>query len=278
MNLKQSDPYIKFKSYSGWHSEKVSGIWVIYKASWYIGKHARIEQMSYLPKWDKLIQMLRTKGIHQIGLEPMHDTDFDEKLHDGIKYLKENGITARSFYNSSPTKELVIDISPNIETIMSEFHKNKRGNVRRALRNGFSVKSSFNISEFLKTKVISNGNKHLINHEKIHYMSKSFGGESVLIVSAYSHSGDFLGSLLNLLWEGVSHSWGIGVTKFGKSKQVTNLLDWEMIKFSKLLGAKYYNLGGVWDERTPNRNKVLHGITQYKSGFGGKYLYYPIIK
>ena len=277
ITLKQSDQYIKFKQHSGWNSNRVSDLWVLYKQAWYIGRHARIEQMPFPPDKKKLLDFLNGRRIRQIGFEANADFKGKNDLRELIRFLAENGVTTRNFYDSSATKEIVIDTSVDFFILTSRFTTKKRKEIRRARKNNFVVKKSLNIDDFIQTKVISSGNRHLVLHHKIKFLPKYFGSSNVPVVSLYTLSGEFVGANVSVIWKNTAYYWGVGVTQFGQKNLASNILVIEMLKFIQELGVSKFNFGGVWDERIPNINKGWKGIDYFKRGFGGNYVYLPIV-
>lgn len=47
---------------------------------------------------------------------------------------------------------------------------------------------------------------------------------------------------------------------------------------SKKWRARTFDFVGVWDERIPKENLSWKGLTKFKEAFGGKTLYYPLLK
>ncbi|MBP7928163.1 GNAT family N-acetyltransferase [Patescibacteria group bacterium] len=277
MNIKQSSPYLEYKRQLGWGVFCVSGINVIHKQSWYVGNHARIEQMLQMPNWELLANELISRKIRRISFEPASPGFNSSLLEEGILYLKDRGIHTGVFCDSPATKEIEVDILPDLDTIFSNFNSKKRHEIRRSLKNNFVLKSTSSMREFLRTQHISSGNRHLVQHHKVAILPRVFGRDLVPVVSAYTPEGEFLGASFSILWETTAYYWGVGVTSLGRKSLLSNLLLWEMLSAVKERGCHVFNIGGVWDERVPYLNKDWKGITYFKEGFGGRNVYLPLV-
>jgi len=221
-------------------------------------------------KLSKNIQELaeKQKAIF-IKIEPLHNSKF--KIQDSIPSN-----------NIQPKNTLILDISPNDESLLASFHQKHRYNIRLATKKNIEIKeieSNGEFEKFYKLIKKTNERKHISSFGKNYYKNlfELSGKEGVLKITflgAYSKR-KMIAGLILILWNG-SATYLVGASDYEHRKLMApHLLQWEAIKLAKKLGAKTYDFWGIIKEddfssKTDFERHHWAGITRFKMGFGGK--------
>jgi lipid II:glycine glycyltransferase (peptidoglycan interpeptide bridge formation enzyme) len=177
-----------------------------------------------------------------------------------------------------PKNTIYVDIKPDEEDIMMNFHKKTRYNVRLAKRRGVEVKkdnSEDSLNKLLKILEDTADRKNFLIHHKKYYqkmheiMVKNDMGKVFL---AY-YDGDVSAGLYALKFgKFVYYPYGASYRKYQK-QMPSNLLHWEVIKWGKENNCTIYDLWGIPDK--PDKSSPLWGIYRFKSGWGGEEITRP---
>ena len=88
-------------------------------------------------------------------------------------------------------------------------------------------------------------------------------------------SKEYIAGIL-LLWYGkTAYYWMAAASREGKKSFAPTLLVWKALKFAKKQGCTIFDFEGVFDERYPKQSSDWKGFSIFKSGFGGKPIFYP---
>ena len=240
--IQQSPLYASYIEKLGWAVDRVENSYVFIKKFPIIGSLVKIQRVTSLPSLSKLHPVLTKYHVGQ------------------IPFL--------------PTKTLRIDLEPDEAVIFSRFAEAKRRAVRRAQKNNLQIYKSTNIDEFIRLKNKSVGFLGFITSYGVKKLWQTFPkNQKTILVDTHLTSG-----ILLLFWDKIAYYWLAGATRQGKKLFAPTLLVWEALKLSKKRGCKQFDFVGVWDERTPRQNLKWKGFTKFKEGFGGKPMYYPILR
>jgi hypothetical protein len=194
---------------------------------------------------------------------------FEEDSENYSDIFKENG-----FQNYVPTaKSIVVNLNPDEEELRSNLRKKWRYSLRQAEKNNLRVEISQdenaymsflkiyqemherkNFQEFVDVETFGTINSNLSAHTRMNIFICYKGKEalSAVVISAIGDTGIYLLGASNLKGLELASSY---------------LLQWEVIKWLKSSGLKFYNLGGIDSETNP-------GVYTFKSGMGGKEVTY----
>lgn len=234
----------------------------------------KIHRPEHLPNTELFLPILKKNNIHTLILEPEAKQD-PKALSDWCRRIS----TAVRVYQGTPylpTKTIRVDLTTDEENIFRRFSEAKRRAVRRASRLGVIIEESNSIRELISIKNKSSGLFGFITTTGIDKLWEVFAPTHATILLAY-RSGKIVGGVLLIFWDYIAYYWIAGATHEGKKLFAPTLLAWEAIKAAKKRGNTVFDFVGVWDERTPHMNRDWLGFTKFKDGFGGKYVYYPIV-
>lgn len=284
MEIQQSPLFAKYLISLGWTVVYLDKVQIYIRHFPFMGALAKIQRPKKLPNPKKLIPLLKKHKISTVACEP--DSSIDENAYQHwIKTISKNFKINTSPY--LPTKTILVDLKASEEEIFNRFSEAKRRAVRRAQKNNIIVKESNNINELIHIKNKSAGFLGFITTYGIDKLWPIFAPKNAAILLAYKGSNNYQLSTINsqliagvllLFYDQTAYYWIAGATREGKKLFAPTLLVWEALKLSKINNMNKFDFVGVWDERKANENHKWRGFTKFKEGFGGKELYYPVIK
>lgn len=226
-----------------------------------------IEVIKELIKFASNLATINNKDF--IRISPiLIDSDINSLI-----FNKNNFINAPTLMHSEDT--WIIDISKDEQTILREMRKTHRYLIRQAVKNNVQIEINTEIEELpnlIELQYLTSVRHHFVPFSK-EYLYKEFESfkpdDRVFIVTG-KYENQICASALIIVYGKVGfylHSGSIN-TNIG----INHLLQWEVIKELKRRGCHTYNLWGI-----APANKLHHkwrGITDFKSGFGGKSIKY----
>lgn len=273
MELQQSSLYAKYIKALGWKIITLKRTNMFYKHIPLAGGLLKIQRPHQLPKPSLLIPIIKTNGIKTVAIEP-HPKENLIIYRQWCKNISKYCKVIRSSYQ--PTKTLLIDVTAPEDTIFARFTEAKRRAVRKAIKNGVTVKESKDIKSLIRIKNKSSGLFGFITTFGIDRFWSIMGLDHTTILLAYTDTHRLVGGILLVFWKKTAYYWVAGATKKGKKLFAPTLLVWESLRVVKNQGAKQFDFVGVWDERKSTEHHDWIGFTKFKEGFGGSPLYYPL--
>lgn len=211
----------------------------------------------------KIREIAKKEGSIFLKSEPLFETKILE--NDFIKSSKK----------IQPSQTIVLDITKPEDDLLKEMSQKTRYNVKLAQRKGVTVKEASSDSE-LELDIFWNLLEKTAEKDNFHAHPKEYYSK---MLGSLSENG--LVKLLLAKYQGKTIAAGI-FSFFGEiavylhgasdydSRQLMApyLLQWQAILNAKENGLKYYDFGGVSEEKWP-------GVTRFKKGFGGKEITHP---
>lgn len=165
-----------------------------------------------------------------------------------------------------------LDITSPEKDLLRGMRKTTRNLIRRAVREEvkiYSSKDPEDISLFWKLYRETVSRHHFVPFS-FNFLKKEF--ESFLPDNALLFFGKWkdkiLSSALIIFWQKIAfYHQGASSKKFSKIPS-SYLLQWEVIKEAKKRGCYLYNFWGIAPTKNPSH--PWHGLTLFKTGFGGK--------
>ncbi|MBU1327193.1 peptidoglycan bridge formation glycyltransferase FemA/FemB family protein [Patescibacteria group bacterium] len=279
MEVQQSLLYKRYVRALGWRVIGEKGKYIFIKSFPFIGGLAKIQRITSLPEVTGLAATLSHHHVRTVIIEP--DTSIAQAAFDRwASRLSRHFKISKTPY--IPTKTILIDISRPEQLIFKAFSEAKRRGVRRAIKHGVIIRESMDINTFIKTKNRASGFLGFMTTYGVRQLWQIFAPKHTAILLAYhaekTQNNKPLGGILLLFWNHVAYYWIACASKHGKKFFTPTFLVWEAIKLAKSRGCKLFDFVGVWDERNTQHYKEWIGFTKFKEGFGGKSLYYPIVK
>jgi len=291
----QTSPWGTLKAQFGWADERVglargselvAGAQVLYRRL-----PAGLGRLAYVPKgplvdWtdeEQLAVLLtaldhaaRSQGSIALTVEP--DLP-DEPLH--RERLRALGFRPAPFSAIQPRRTIIVDISPDKDTILAAMKSKTRYNVRLAGRKGVTVQEATeaDLPAFHALMAATGARDRFGVHTPAYYeaayrlfvprgwarlLLAEVEGEQVAALMAFAlppRSWYFYGA------SGNTH----------RKKMPAYLLQWEAMRWAKSRGCATYDLWGVPDEdettleaEFTQRRGGLWGVYRFKRGFGGQ--------
>jgi len=173
-----------------------------------------------------------------------------------------------------PRAEWVLDLRPNIESLLADIHTKTRYCIRTAEKRNCSVqiitenfKAHFDIFTSLMKETATRNGFNL--HNESYY-------KSIFDILDTTHQGYLVtttvaGTITNCMLfvrfgDTVMYIFG-GSTTDQKNVPASHLALWHSIRHAKVLGAVFFNFGGISSDEHPNPS--LANLTQFKMRFGG---------
>lgn len=282
----QSNRYGDFYTATG-ESSWIFGIYEngqLIGGSLVVSTHARRGNFLYLPYGP--ILPLGREGESLSAFVSVVSVFAQEKKYAFLRmspFLHETEATKALFKNlgfrSAPMHILaettwLLDISKSEEEILSAMNKNHRNLIRRCEREGVKVVHSTDTDGLkdLNALLDHTGKKHGFVRFSKQYLEKEFNAfapDMVEIFRAYLPTGE-LDAAAEFMFFGTMACYRHSASLNLNHKLPTSyLIQWEAIKEAKRRGMMWYNFWGIAPP-TAGREHPFHGITHFKTGFGGE--------
>jgi len=293
----QTSPWGALKAQFGWADERVgltradrlvAGAQVLYRRL-----PAGLGRLAYVPRgplvdWAAeeeatallaaLDQAARSRGAIALTVEP--DLP-DEPVH--RTRLQASGFRPSPLASIQPRRTILVDISPDEESILAGMKSKTRYNVRLAARKGVTVREAdeADLPAFQALMAATATRDRFGVHAPAYYeaayrlfvprnwarlLLAEVEGAPVAAVVVFAippHAWYFYGA------SGDAH----------REKMPTYLLQWEAMRWARSMGCTTYDLWGVPDEdeqrleaEFTHRHDGLWGVYRFKRGFGGHLL------
>jgi len=290
----QTSPWGALKAQSGWADERVglarrgelvAGAQVLYRRL-----PAGLGRLAYVPKgplvdWadeEQLAGLLatldraaRSRGAVVLTVEP--DLP-DEPLH--RERLRALGFHPAPFSAIQPRRTLVVDISPDEETILAAMKSKTRYNVRLAARKGVTVREATeaDLPAFHALMAATAARDRFGVHAPAYYEAAYrlfVPQDRARLLLAEVEEEPVAALMVFALPPRAWYFYGASGDAH-REKMPTYLLQWEALRWAKSLGCTTYDLWGVPDEdeatleaEFTRRRDGLWGVYRFKRGFGG---------
>jgi len=279
MDIRQSPQYVKYMKLIGWETVKTKNGQIFVKKFPLIGsviKVQRIKPPVPLLQIEKLAKKHRACLI-EIDQEKLVTSDRESVIRNQrlvAGNFKKYGykINKRPYF---PTKTIQIDLNRNEEEIFNSFSEAKRRAVRKAIKNGVTIKEDDDYKEFLWLKKKSLLEKFVLPimaEKEVKNLWQAFFPKNAKIILAYFKNQP-VGGIFLLHYNKVAYYWLAASCKLGKKLFAPTLLVWETLKIAKKMGCQVFDFEGIYDQRFPVKSWL--GFTKFKQGFGGKEIFYP---
>jgi len=239
----------------------------------------------YIPRGPVRDKNIDDKGLENalsdlIELAKIHKSawiridNFDEKIKEALS--KKNKKIVKAPHDMQPKQILVIDISCDEVDILAQMKPKTRYNIKLAEKKGVKIKtfndvvhSKKEMSDFLNL-IDKTGERKGINfHPKEYYrkMIEGIDSNNLKLYLAFYNKKIIAGAILVVYDKMATYLHGASDNK-NKNVMAPFLLQWQMIKDAKKLGAEKYDLGGVsMGEDDKERIEKWAGVTRFKQGF-----------
>src|SRR3989344_3844558 len=304
LNIRQSPLYAKFMRAINWQVERIDNTNVFIKKFPLLPAVAKIQRPNFLPNEIKLKQLMHKYHLRSISVEPSSQLKIENLK---FKILADPYIHTKTIHIDLTTTEteifncfteakrrgvrraqkngVQVEISDNIDAFIKLKNRAAGFFLGFMTTRGFT-KPLWNTFAPKYAKVL------LAYIDNCHCEDPPTGGDEAIskagkseIAAAPIKSGprndnqqrskEYIAGIL-LLWYGkTAYYWMAAASREGKKSFAPTPLVWEALKFAKKQGCTIFDFEGVFDERYPKQSSDWKGFSIFKSGFGGKPIFYP---
>lgn len=294
-HILQTSPWSALKAQFGWEDERVAlacegeliaGAQILYRRL-----PAGLGCLAYVPRgplvdWADEEQVrallvaldgtVRSRGAIALTIEP--DLSDEPLCHEHLQAL---GLHPAPFSAVQPRRTLIVDISPDEETILAAMKQKTRYNVRLAVRKGVTVREATeaDLSAFhtlmAATAVRDRFGVHTPAYYEAAYRLFVPRGWARLLLAEVEEE-PVAALMAFALGQRAWYFYGASGDAH-REKMPTYLLQWEAMRWAKRLGCTAYDLWGVPDEdeatleaEFERRRDGLWGVYRNKRGYGGQ--------
>jgi len=234
---------IYFSEWSFWGFKK----WILYGE---IGKNED-------KLLDRVLQSALKKGIFAI------ESNFNMSRWQNRDYLEKKGKITREFGT------YIVDLLDVEDILWGKVHSKHRNVIRRALKEGVEIKYQLNLYDFIKLMEYTYAKGEQNNPYNLNYLQSITEKLPDNLISAGAYYKGKLQSGILVPYDEHRGYYLHGATADDAVLGSSNLLQWEIIKMLKNIGAKEYDFGGARKESADPR---LNGIFKFKERFGGRFV------
>lgn len=178
----------------------------------------------------------------------------------------------RSLGNIQPRRTALISLNLPVDEILGRMHHKTRYNIRIAEKHGIKVELGGDIEAFLrlldKTSKRDNFSMHPKNYYKKMFDFLGDRGEiKTDLIMASNNSKAVAGAVVLRYRDTGYYLHGASDYRF-RSLMAPYALHWEIVKYLKDRGLRYYDFWGVDSRKWP-------GVTRFKLGWGGDLVEHP---
>ncbi|MDO8496140.1 MAG: peptidoglycan bridge formation glycyltransferase FemA/FemB family protein [bacterium] len=198
-----------------------------------------------------------------VKIEPYSDVVM-ELLH--VKGMR------RSNKQIQPYKTVVIDLTLPEEHLLGKMHTKTRYNIKVAEKHAITIKPSQDVNEFWKLLQKTTKRDRFSSHPKEYYKKLleflGDGGEiKTNLMLAYYQDKPIAGAMVLRCGDTGYYLHGASDYQY-RAMMAPYALHWDIIKYLKNNGVKYYDFWGIDATKWP-------GVTRFKLGWGGDSKEYP---
>ena len=168
---------------------------------------------------------------------------------------------------------IILDISKPESLLWKEVHPKRRNEIRRALKEGTSMKelkSSADIDRMYEILYEVYKNTKLPIADKSLFISafRILSSRGMIKYFAAFNNRKIIGAICILAYREILYDWYAGSLKEFYHKYPNDLLPWEVFKWGKERGYTVFDFGGA------GKPDKKYGVREYKKKFGGKMVKY----
>ena len=175
-----------------------------------------------------------------------------------------------------PPRTVLIDLSPDEESILKAMKSKTRYNVKLAFRKGVEVSEEGieSINQWYSLYEETARRDKIAIHPHSYYRSifeladaESDGPDLLLYMARYQESGEALAGIVVSRYKGrATYLYGAS-SNSKRNLMPAYALQWRAMKDAKAAGCREYDLFGIPPADDPDH--PMHGLYRFKTGFGG---------
>jgi lipid II:glycine glycyltransferase (peptidoglycan interpeptide bridge formation enzyme) len=244
--------------------------------------------------WQAIHQAAQAQQAIFLMIEPNFPDNDQFRAH-----LHQQGFH-ESHHTNHPHSTIIVNLTPDEDTLMKNMRKKTRQLIRKATRNGIEIIEGdhHNLAEFHHVLQTTAELKDISGHNLEFYQQAWQTYQPINAVKLFiaKHEQQTVAAKMVFRFGNrTMHLWG-GTTRQGRALNASYLIQWESIKWAKQQGCHYSDLWGIPDEVgqmlkqgqdvPKDEHDGLWGVYSFKRGFGGEvesyigtydYIYKPAI-
>jgi lipid II:glycine glycyltransferase (peptidoglycan interpeptide bridge formation enzyme) len=168
-----------------------------------------------------------------------------------------------------PSQTLLLNLSTSDNELLAAMHPKTRYNIRLAQKKGVTVRpatpAEFSLFWDLAQTTARRDGFHL--HPRDHYERLFTFSDCIKLYVAEAAKKIIAANIVSFFGDTATYLHGASAN-ISRDLMAPYALQWEVIKFARRSGYKFYDFYGIDDKKWP-------GVTRYKKGFGGEIKIYP---
>ncbi len=221
-------------------------------------KMMKLQRSRYDPNWKALKKLKKKYKVVSSVIEPM-------RVQDELGY-KMAGYKISKFPYLA-TKTFILDLTKSEKELWKDLSENAR---RQISKNKNLVVEECDPGKFFKLWK-KNSKVWTMKEKELASILKRFEGNARLIVSRSGES--YHSGLLIIYSKDCANYYQTWTSEVGRVSGAHYKLVWEEILRAKNNGLNFFDLEGIYDERTPQKRWL--GFTEFKRRFGGVEVSFP---
>lgn len=179
----------------------------------------------------------------------------------------------------NPEATIIINLEKSEAEILAAFHSKIRYNIKLAQKKELEVKTGKNFADFWSLMRQTGERDNFNLHPKKNYAS-ALSSPAVFQRTAYFNGTPAACGCFIVFNDTMYYLYGASNYNL-RHLMAPHLIQWEGIKLAKQLELKYYDLFGVAPGKMENGRYIFNeqhryaGVTRFKQGFNGRYIFYP---
>jgi peptidoglycan pentaglycine glycine transferase (the first glycine) len=299
--LMQSCEWGEFKQTLGW---RVVRLVIEREGQWVAGAQVLIKPLplglasiAYIPRGPLL--NWEDKQATQALLSALHATArryraISLKIEPAVRYSPEMQQRLQSYgfrrsdFNNQPQCSMLIDLTPDNDTLLANMHKTTRYNIRYSARKGVVVReaTATDMDTFchLLEFTAKRGGFPARSREYHRQEWDTLAPHGYLKLFLALYEGEVLATRMPAAFGNRAATFHSGSYDTHRKLKPNELLMWESLKWAKAQGCTIYDVWGIPDQVGANiylgyplpeeQKGGLWGVYRFKRGFGGDVVYY----
>lgn len=194
----------------------------------------------------------------------------------------------RRVQSIQPGRTIVLDLTPNEETLLANMKEKWRYNIRLAGRKGVRIRVAETVEDVEQwygllqtTSIRDRFGIHTLEYYRRAWQIFAPRKQARLLLAQYN--GQLLaGIFVGLMSKQAMYLYGASSNE-QRQLMPNYLLQWEAIRWAKQAGAAAYDFWGI--PETDDQSEAMAGVYRFKSGWGGnimrfsgnyEYIYHPL--
>ncbi len=241
---------------------------------------------AYCPKvnpqgidWESLEKSLKQNNCFAINFDTPYVIKDAEEEKVCVKLIEsKQPKLIKSPKNTFTKNNIILDLKPTEEELLTNMHQKHRYNIRYAEKHGVKIryaqtKKDYEI--FFKLLQETAQRQHFLIHPHKYYKTiwELFAPRQMCEILIAELDGEPLASWMLFVYDNVLYYPYGASTEKHKNLFASNLLGWEAIKYGKKRGCEVFDMWGACKDLN-NESDPEWGFTNFKLKFGGKYITY----